>query len=55
MPKGQHYANLWQGDFPNHNTAEDGYANTSPVTQSTNIYILYYCTFDTYTAVFFVM
>ncbi|KAI2663703.1 Formylglycine-generating enzyme [Labeo rohita] len=31
MPKGQHYANLWQGDFPNHNTAEDGYANTSPV------------------------
>ncbi len=34
MPRGQHYANLWQGDFPNHNTAEDGYANTSPVTQS---------------------
>ncbi|KAK7144953.1 hypothetical protein R3I94_011139 [Phoxinus phoxinus] len=31
MPKGQHYANLWQGDFPKHNTAEDGYANTSPV------------------------
>uniref|UniRef100_A0A673LJN1 Sulfatase-modifying factor enzyme-like domain-containing protein n=1 Tax=Sinocyclocheilus rhinocerous TaxID=307959 RepID=A0A673LJN1_9TELE len=31
MPRGQHYANLWQGDFPNHNTAEDGYANTSPV------------------------
>lgn len=30
-PKGQHYANLWQGDFPNHNTGEDGYANTSPV------------------------
>ncbi|XP_066521991.1 formylglycine-generating enzyme isoform X2 [Hoplias malabaricus] len=31
MPKGEHYANLWQGDFPNHNTAEDGYLNTSPV------------------------
>uniref|UniRef100_H2TJ14 Formylglycine-generating enzyme n=1 Tax=Takifugu rubripes TaxID=31033 RepID=H2TJ14_TAKRU len=30
-PKGQHYANLWQGDFPNHNTAEDGYVKTSPV------------------------
>uniref|UniRef100_A0A4W4FBR9 Sulfatase-modifying factor enzyme-like domain-containing protein n=2 Tax=Electrophorus electricus TaxID=8005 RepID=A0A4W4FBR9_ELEEL len=31
MPKGLHYANLWQGDFPNHNTAEDGYFHTSPV------------------------
>ncbi|KAM8914911.1 formylglycine-generating enzyme isoform 1-T1 [Spinachia spinachia] len=30
-PKGQHYANLWQGDFPNHNSAEDGYIRTSPV------------------------
>ncbi|KAG7494668.1 hypothetical protein JOB18_035374 [Solea senegalensis] len=30
-PKGQHYANLWQGDFPNHNTGEDGYVKTSPV------------------------
>ncbi|XP_033939016.1 formylglycine-generating enzyme [Pseudochaenichthys georgianus] len=30
-PKGQHYANLWQGDFPNHNSAEDGYIQTSPV------------------------
>ncbi|KAG8007887.1 Sulfatase-modifying factor 1 [Nibea albiflora] len=29
-PKGQHYANLWQGDFPNHNTGEDGYVKTSP-------------------------
>lgn len=36
MPKGQHYANLWQGDFPKHNTAEDGYANTSPVTLRLN-------------------
>ncbi|CAK6955680.1 formylglycine-generating enzyme [Scomber scombrus] len=30
-PKGQHYANLWQGDFPNHNTGEDGYVKSSPV------------------------
>ncbi|XP_077583433.1 formylglycine-generating enzyme [Stigmatopora nigra] len=30
-PKGQHYANLWQGDFPHHNSAEDGFAKTSPV------------------------
>ncbi|KAK5872299.1 hypothetical protein PBY51_013014 [Eleginops maclovinus] len=30
-PKGLHYANLWQGDFPNHNSAEDGYIQTSPV------------------------
>lgn len=33
-PKGQHYANLWQGDFPNHNSGEDGYIKTSPVSQS---------------------
>lgn len=32
-PKGQHYANLWQGDFPNHNSGEDGYTTTSPVRQ----------------------
>ncbi|XP_017574124.1 formylglycine-generating enzyme isoform X2 [Pygocentrus nattereri] len=31
MPRGQHYANLWQGNFPNHNTAEDGYSKASPV------------------------
>lgn len=30
-PKGQHYANLWQGEFPAHNSAEDGYTKTSPV------------------------
>ncbi|KAI4905748.1 hypothetical protein NFI96_003035 [Prochilodus magdalenae] len=29
--RGQHFANLWQGDFPNHNTAEDGYSKASPV------------------------
>uniref|UniRef100_A0A1A8GHR5 Sulfatase modifying factor 1 n=1 Tax=Nothobranchius korthausae TaxID=1143690 RepID=A0A1A8GHR5_9TELE len=30
-PKGQHYANLWQGEFPTHNSGEDGYVQTSPV------------------------
>ncbi|KAF4518273.1 hypothetical protein B566_EDAN005841 [Ephemera danica] len=30
-PKGQHYANLWQGDFPSSNTAEDGHEGSSPV------------------------
>uniref|UniRef100_A0AAX7UI10 Sulfatase modifying factor 1 n=1 Tax=Astatotilapia calliptera TaxID=8154 RepID=A0AAX7UI10_ASTCA len=30
-PKGQHFANLWQGDFPTHNSGEDGYIKTSPV------------------------
>ncbi|XP_038143952.1 formylglycine-generating enzyme isoform X2 [Cyprinodon tularosa] len=30
-PKGQHYANLWQGEFPVHNSGEDGYVKTSPV------------------------
>ncbi|XP_019736403.1 formylglycine-generating enzyme [Hippocampus comes] len=30
-PKGQHYANLWQGEFPHNNSAEDGYVKTSPV------------------------
>lgn len=30
-PNGEHYANLWQGHFPNHNTGEDGYVKTSPV------------------------
>ncbi|XP_067907565.1 formylglycine-generating enzyme isoform X3 [Heterodontus francisci] len=32
QPKGQHYTNIWQGDFPYHNTADDGYTNTAPVT-----------------------
>ncbi|KAM3914415.1 formylglycine-generating enzyme [Leptodactylus fuscus] len=30
-PKGEHYANVWQGEFPNANTAEDGYSQTAPV------------------------
>lgn len=31
MPEGRHMANIWQGNFPNENTKEDGYARTSPV------------------------
>lgn len=30
-PDGQHRMNVWQGSFPAHNTAEDGYAGTAPV------------------------
>ncbi|MFF4294055.1 formylglycine-generating enzyme family protein [Streptomyces vinaceus] len=29
-PDGRHMCNIWRGDFPTHNTAEDGYANTAP-------------------------
>ncbi|XP_039766166.1 formylglycine-generating enzyme isoform X3 [Ornithorhynchus anatinus] len=32
QPKGQHYANIWQGEFPVSNTGEDGYKGTAPVT-----------------------
>ncbi|ENN77245.1 hypothetical protein HUJ04_002522 [Dendroctonus ponderosae] len=31
QPKGQHWANIWQGEFPKENTAEDGYIFTCPV------------------------
>jgi formylglycine-generating enzyme required for sulfatase activity len=30
-PEGEHRCNVWQGEFPVENTAEDGYANTAPV------------------------
>lgn len=29
-PGGRHYCNIWQGQFPTHNTVEDGYAGTAP-------------------------
>ncbi|XP_041350463.1 formylglycine-generating enzyme-like [Gigantopelta aegis] len=32
MPKEKHWMNIWQGEFPKENTAEDGYFMTSPVT-----------------------
>lgn len=31
-PGGRHMCNIWQGEFPDRNTAEDGYAGTAPVT-----------------------
>lgn len=30
-PKGRHRCNVWQGRFPDHDTAEDGFAGTAPV------------------------
>lgn len=30
-PEGRHLCNIWQGEFPYRNTAEDGYAGTCPV------------------------
>lgn len=30
-PKGEHYCNIWQGEFPEHNTGDDGYYQTAPV------------------------
>ncbi len=30
-PGGEHRCNIWQGTFPHHNTAADGYVGTSPV------------------------
>ena len=30
-PGGEHRCNIWQGDFPEFNTAEDGYIGTAPV------------------------
>lgn len=29
-PAGRHRMNVWQGDFPHHNTAADGYTGTAP-------------------------
>ncbi|MGB7318064.1 MAG: formylglycine-generating enzyme family protein [Planktotalea sp.] len=31
IPGGVHKMNTWQGNFPNENTADDGYAGTAPV------------------------
>jgi formylglycine-generating enzyme required for sulfatase activity len=30
-PGGRHLCNIWQGEFPERNTAEDGYVTTSPI------------------------
>jgi sulfatase modifying factor 1 len=31
MPNGEHHCNIWQGRFPDHDTAADGHAGTAPV------------------------
>ncbi|MBY0215492.1 formylglycine-generating enzyme family protein [Paenibacillus illinoisensis] len=31
LPDGEHRCNIWQGQFPHENKAEDGYAGTAPV------------------------
>jgi formylglycine-generating enzyme len=30
-PRGRHMCNIWQGDFPRHNTGDDGHLGTAPV------------------------
>lgn len=41
-PKGEHWMNIWQGEFPETNTAEDGFVGTCPVTKfPQNKYDLY--------------
>ena len=30
MPNGEHRCNIWQGEFPTHNTGGDGYKGTAP-------------------------
>ena len=30
-PEGRHLCNIWQGEFPNHDTAEDGFSAVGPV------------------------
>ena len=41
-PNGRHRCNIWQGDFPRTNTAEDGFVGTAPVTSfAPNGYGLY--------------
>ena len=37
MPKGEHYMNIWQGDFPLKNSEEDGYGSTGLIFNIKNI------------------
>jgi sulfatase modifying factor 1 len=32
-PNGEHRCNIWQGEFPEHNTSDDGYHRTAPVNE----------------------
>jgi formylglycine-generating enzyme len=42
QPAGEHRCNIWQGEFPEHNTTEDGYLGTAPVNAyASNGYGLY--------------
>lgn len=48
-PKGEHRCNIWQGEFPGHDSAEDGYAGTCPVDAfPTNGYGVYSITGNTW-------
>ncbi len=41
-PDGEHKCNIWQGNFPEHNTGEDGFLATAPVDEfNQNEYDLY--------------
>lgn len=41
-PEGKHLCNVWQGEFPSHDSAEDGYSGTCPVRAfPPNRYLLY--------------
>ena len=41
-PRGEHWMNIWQGEFPTNNTLDDGYAGTAPVDEyQPNKYGLY--------------
>ncbi|WP_226898360.1 formylglycine-generating enzyme family protein [Mangrovicoccus algicola] len=45
VPVDGHRMNTWQGDFPDHDTAEDGFAGTAPArSYAPNGYGLYNCT-----------
>lgn len=44
IPEGKHRCNIWQGKFPQNDTAEDGYAGTAPAKSfRANSYGLYHC------------
>jgi formylglycine-generating enzyme required for sulfatase activity len=48
-PEGRHLCNIWQGEFPREDTAEDGYAGTCPVDAfPPNAYGLYSVTGNTW-------
>jgi len=42
MPQGRHHCNIWQGDFPSFNDANDGFIGTAPVNEyAANAYGLF--------------